>query len=199
VLVAYKLGIVKGQLFDVVPERIGMGVTHPSLRPGQDDAATDGFNEKTVSSICGFSSILSSSVPGMGTMGRRTGGGGTGFQDGWDCQPSLVHPRCQLPHGLYRMVALSRKIANCTESTMCNGCLPNPTPMNSFSASSAGAPGMPHSDLSSASPPRTTLSPIKCFSPEAKQYSIRRLMPKIPLHHATSRSSVRLVVRISVA
>jgi hypothetical protein len=37
----------------------------------------------------------------------------------------------------------------------------NPTSMNSSSASTAGAPGMPHFDSSSASPPRTTLSLTK--------------------------------------
>lgn len=55
-IVAFVADFVRGEarkLFDVMREIARIGIAHPFLRPRQNDAATDGMNEKAVTDALG--------------------------------------------------------------------------------------------------------------------------------------------------
>jgi hypothetical protein len=105
-------------------------------------------------------------------LAANLGPGATAKTDGWSGYPGaadVIHD----PQSSARWPPISScpgftgssPTSRCGPWASTTGCVANtsnPTSMNSSSASTAGAPGMPHSDPSSASPLRTSLSLTIC-------------------------------------
>ena len=105
-------------------------------------------------------------------LAANLGPGATATTDGWSGYPGAADVTHD-PHVVGKMAAhivlpwvhrifSNLKVWASASTTGCVASTSNPTSMNSSSASTAGAPGMPHSDPSSASPLPTSLSLTIC-------------------------------------